>query len=66
MAQVGAGVGAIAEVGRRNPADGSPAYHIRTVFEKPITWAAVFAGLGAAYLIGMYFAFGGIHGDVAS
>jgi hypothetical protein len=64
------GVAAVADVGRTNPVTGEAAYggrpSLSALAASPAFWSAVWIGGSIVFLATIYFAFGGIKGDVVS
>lgn len=61
-----AGMFSIADVGRFNPLTGENAYAIPGVFQTAAGWATIWFGVCVVIIVGTYFGFGGLKGDVLS
>lgn len=61
-----AGIFSIADVGRINPLTGENAYQIPGVFSTAAGWATIWFVVCVGVIVGTYFGFGGLKGDVLS
>lgn len=60
------GIFGISMVGRVNPATGESQYNIPGVFSSAAGWATIWFGVCVVVIVGSYFGFGGLNGDVLS
>lgn len=58
----------IADVGRFNPLTGDSPFQLPTsdIFSTPAGWATIWFGACVLVIVGFYFGFGGLKGDVLS
>lgn len=60
------GIASIASVGRVNPQTGESQYNLPGVFDSAAGWATIWFGVCVLVIVGAYFGFGGLKGDVLS
>jgi hypothetical protein len=60
------GIFGISMAGRINPATGENQYAIPGMFSSAAGWATIYFVIAAGIIIGSYFGFGGLKGDVLS
>lgn len=61
-----AGMFGIADVGRFNPLTGESPYNIPGIFQTAAGWATIWFVVCTGIIVGVYFGFGGLKGDVLS